>query len=244
MLRDWAEKEPETFHRFFWANHIGYAKFYEKVNDFGTEKLVLTRKMLFEDLKKCVLNQSGIASQLGDVKSILDVGCASGCLLYFIEKHLFPTATILEGIDIDKHLIEKGRAYLSKNASKICLHHADIVDLDRVIGERKYDIILCAGVLMYLNESTAIDVVRSMLNHCSGLVAIKGLAHPIIDNAKLMRSEPRMNDGAFIHNIDAMVKKANGKVIFRKWEGSKEYDGQTVYFVFCQPETYEPKTTK
>ena len=88
---------------------------------------------------------------------------------------------------------------------------------------------------MYLRERAAADVVRSMLNHCSGLVAITGLAHPIVDNAELKYSEPRMSDGALIHNIDAMVEKAGGTIVYRRWEGSKTFDGQTVYFVFCRP---------
>jgi len=90
-------------------------------------------------------------------------------------------------------------------------------------------------VLMYLHERAAADVVQSMLTHCRGLVAITGLAHPVVDNAELKHSEPRMSDGALIHNIDEMVEKAGGTIVYRRWEGQKTFDGQTVYFIFCRP---------
>ena len=35
MIRDWAAKDVDAFHRFLWAHHLGYAKFYEAVHDFG-----------------------------------------------------------------------------------------------------------------------------------------------------------------------------------------------------------------
>lgn len=111
----------------------------------------------------------------------------------------------------------------------------DMTDLDRVMGKRKYDLILCAGILMYVRERAAFDVIRSMLNHCNGLVAIANPAHPSVHNAKLKHSEPR-SDGALIHNIDAMAEWAGGTIVCRRWEGSKMFDGQTVYFVFCRPQ--------
>jgi SAM-dependent methyltransferase len=237
MIRDWVENDADAFHRFLWAHHLGYAKFYEGANDFGIENLPRTRRMLFEDLKECLLHQSRVLEHARDVKSIFEVGCSAGYLLRFMETDIFPASTTLEGIDIDEYALEKGKAYLRAHASKIRLIYADMADLDRVMDERKYDLILCAGVLMYLHERAATNVVQSMLNHCSNLVAIAGLAHPAVDNAELKYSEPRMSDGAFIHNIDAMVEKAGGTIVYRRWEGSKTFDGQTVYFVFCQPGT-------
>jgi hypothetical protein len=75
-----------------------------------------------------------------------------------------------------------------------------------------------------------------MLNHCSGLLIIYSIAHPTIDNSKLEHSETRSSDGVFYHNIDAMVKAAGGKIVYRRWDGSNLCpDGQTVYFVFSRP---------
>lgn len=233
MILDWAGKNVDAFHRFLWSHHLGYAKFYEEANEFGADNILRTRAMLFEDLRDCLLLQNIDPGR--DVKSIFEVGCSAGYLLRFMETTLFPATTTLEGIDIDEYAIEKGKAYLRACASKIRLVCADMADLDHVMDERKYDVILCAGVLMYLHESAAADVVRSMLNHCSGLVAIANPAHPIVDNANLKHSEPR-SDGALIHNIDAMVERVGGTVVYRRWEGSKTFDGQTVYFIFCRPQ--------
>jgi SAM-dependent methyltransferase len=235
MIRDWAEKDVNAFHRFLWAHHLGYAKFYEGINDFGIKNLPKTRRILFDDLKECLLLQSRSPTDAIEVRSIFEVGCSAGYLLHFMETDLFPAATTLEGVDIDEYALKKGNAYLRAHGSKIRLIHADMADLDRYMGGRKFDIIVCAGVLMYLHEYAAADVVQSMLNHCGGLVTIAGLAHPVVDNVQLKHSEIRGSDEAFIHNVDAMVQRAGGKIVYRRWEGSKTFDGQTVYFVFCRP---------
>lgn len=235
ILRDWAEKDPDSFHRFLWSHHLAYARWYEKFNEFGTENLRPTRRMLFEDLKECLL-QNGINPE-GDVKSVFDVGCSSGFLLRYMETNIFPGANKLEGNDIDGPAIERGESYLRGQGSKIHLFHADMSELESIMNGSKYDIVLCAAVLVYLNESAASDVVRTMFNHCNSLVAIYSIAHPSIDNSKLEHSETRSSDGVFYHNIDSMVRNAGGKIVFRRWEGSKTYaDGQTIYFVFSKPE--------
>ncbi|MGA2682162.1 MAG: class I SAM-dependent methyltransferase [Candidatus Bathyarchaeia archaeon] len=231
ILQDWAEKDSDAFHRFLWSRHLGYAKFYEEINTFGTEKITRTRKMLFGELKKCLL----ASGRLGEVKSVFEVGCSGGYMLRYVETDLFPKATVLEGIDIDDYALQTGRAYLRAHASKIRLIRADMADLDHVMNGSKYDVILCLGVLMYLREKTAAGVVKSMLNHCSGLVAIADLAHPVLDNATLEHSQVRRLDGAFIHNIDAMVGDAGGTIVYRRWNETKKFDGQRVYFVFCKP---------
>lgn len=231
IVRDWAEKDSDAYHRFLWSQHLGYAKFYEEVNAFGNEKLLQPRKMLFRELKKFLEGSSG----LREVKSIFEVGCSGGYMLRYVETELFPKAKVLEGIDIDDYALQKGSAYLRAHASKIRLIRADMADIDHVMSERKWDVILCLGVLMYLREKVAAGVVKSMLNHCSGLVAIADLAHPVLDNAKLEHSEVRTSDGAFIHNIDAMVEGAEGTIVYRRWDATKKFDGQMVYFIFCRP---------
>ena len=233
IIRDWAEKDNNAFHLFLWTQHLGYAKFNEITNDYGADNLILTRRMLFEEIKKCLLFRSGTMN----VDSVFEVGCSSGYLLRYIETDLFPRAKVLDGIDIDNYSLEKGRAYLQACKSKIRLIHADMRDLDNVMKGDKYDLILCAGVLMYLDEQAAASVVKSMLSHSKVLVAIACLAHPTIDNSKLERSEPRKLDGALMHNIDAMVQKVGGTIVHRRWEGARTFDGQRIYFIFCSPRT-------
>ncbi len=235
ILRDWAEKDSDAFHRFLWSQHLGYAKFYEETNVFGEQKLILTRKMLFEQLKKSLAT----SDLSGEVQSVFDVGCSEGLMLRYVETKLFPKAKVLEGIDIDDYALKKGNAYLNAHGSKICLIHADIAELESVMNESKYDVIMCLGVLMYLRDQAVASIVKAILNHCSGLVAIADLAHPTVDNAKLVHSEVRGWDGALIRNIDAMVEDAGGIIVYRRWEGAKKFDDQSVYFIFCQPKKQE-----
>ena len=190
--------------------------------------------MLFENLKECLV-KNGI-NPAKDVKSVFDVGCSSGFLLRYVETDVFPAAKTLEGNDIDGPAIKRGEAYLSEHGSKIHLIKADMSELEHIMNGVKYDVVLCAAVLVYLQESAAAEVVRTMLNHCKSVVAIYSIAHPTVDNSTLEHSETRSSDGVFYHNIDSMIKQAGGKVIYRRWEGSKTYsDGQTTYFVFSKP---------
>ena len=91
IVRDWAERDSDAFHRFLWSRHLGYAKFYEENNAFGNDKLVRTRKMLFGDLKKYLLG----SGNLEDVKSVFEVGCSEGYMLRYVETELFSKATVL-----------------------------------------------------------------------------------------------------------------------------------------------------
>ncbi len=233
MLRDLAEKDADAFHRFLWSHHLVYARWYEEKNEFGAENLRLIRRMMFQDLKDYLLKND--MNLFRNVKSVFDVGCSSGFLLRFVETDFFPNATKLEGNDIDVPAIERGKKFLSEHASKVRLFNADMANLDSIMNGSKYDIILCVGVLVYLQEPAATLVIRSMLNHCGGLVVILAIAHPAIDNSELKHSETRNLDGIFLHNIDAMVKSAGGKVVYRRWD-PKLYDNQNIYFVFCKPD--------
>ena len=230
LIRDLAEKDVDSYHRFLWSHHLGYAKLYDAANGFGAAKLLATRRILFADLA-AYLKKQGI-DPARDVKSIFEVGCSRGYLLRFAETEVFPSATEIGGIDIDRYAIQEGKEYLESRGSKIHLQCTDMADLDNFMGEKTYDVILCAGVLMYLKKEAAERVVRAMIRHARSVVAIAGLAHPGVDNFTLARSERRW-DAALIHNIDAMVQKAGGELLYRRWEGPRLYGGQSVYFVFC-----------
>ena len=56
-----------------------------------------------------------------------------------------------------------------------------------------------------------------------------------VDNAALAQSDVRATDRTFVHNLDRMVELAGGKVVGRRWEGDRQVDGQTIYFVFALP---------
>ena len=166
---------------------------------------------------------------------MLEVGCSLGYQLRYLETDLFPGTAVLEGIDIDQYAIRSGEEQLRAVQSKISLSCGDIQQLDGLLGRRVYDVIICSGVLMYLKEAEAAEVVRAMLSHSRVIVAMAGLAHPVLDNADLSHSDVRDQDQTFVHNLDRMVKDAGGNLLARRWEGDLKVDGQTIYFVFGAP---------
>jgi SAM-dependent methyltransferase len=233
LLRDYAEREPDEFHRFLWSHHLGYAETYEIERRFGPGRIHPTRRMLFDDLAR-VLRERGTDPE-HDIHSVFEVGCSLGYLLRFLETGLFRSAEVLEGNDIDGYAIESGSAHLARLGSRIRLHHGDMAAPEQILGERRFDVILCAGVLMYLQEAPAAAVVDSILRHTGRLAAFAGLAAPGSDNRELAASTPRLRDGTFIHNIDRMVERAGGRVVFRRWEATRQVDGNTIYFVIAAP---------
>lgn len=230
LMRDLAVKNINEYHKFLWSNHLGYADTYEVALRFGHENVKESRKMFFSDLNDSLIKLGIRPSR--DIMSVFEVGCSLGYQLRHMETDLFSSADRLEGIDIDAYAIQSGVKYLKSTGSKVQLMCADMEELDRLLGSEMYDIIVCSGVLMYLNENAAARVVDTMMSHTKIMLAFTGLAHPDIDNSQLEHSVTRDNDQSFIHNIDSMIKKAGGKILARRWEGTNLVDGHTIYFVF------------
>jgi SAM-dependent methyltransferase len=232
MLRDLAESDPNAYHRFLWGHHLGYAETYEVAVRFGADKVHATRRMLFDDLSQCL---SSVSVDPKLVTSVFEIGCSLGYNLRFLEQFVFPHAAILEGCDIDAYAVEQGRAYLETIGSRVNVFTADMAALQQRLHGKTYDVTFCAGVLMYLVREDAERVVADILRHTKVVAAFSGLADPDQDNAALTDSRVRERDGTFVHNIDAMVTRAGGRVIQRRWGGSRSVDGNTVYFVFAEP---------
>ena len=230
LLRDFSERDPNAYHRFLWANHFCYAETYEVALRFGADQIHPTRRFLFEDLETCLAT---LGVRPAEVDSVFEVGSSLGYNLRFLEARLFSDATVLEGCDIDDYAVTRGSEYLRTIASKVRVTVADMSALDALLRDRRFDVTLCAGVLMYLNEAEAEHVVASVLRHTGMVAAFAGLADPERDNATLPQSGIRSRDRTFIHNIDAMVSRAGGRVLQRRWEGPRVVDGNTVYFVFA-----------
>jgi SAM-dependent methyltransferase len=240
LVRDLAERDVHAYHDFLWTNHLGYAESYEVRSRFGPENIKASRLMFFDDLA-ALLARRGMSADR-DIQSVLEVGCSLGYQLRFMETDLFPGALALEGFDLDRHAIESGAAYLRGVGSKVSLRCGDVSLLEQMPGRVLFDLMVCTGVLMYLTEERAASVVRAMLKR-TRLLALAGLAHPRADNAQLDRSDTRRRDSTFIHNFDAMVERAGGRVVARRWEGSRDVDGNTIYFVFATPEETEDRIT-
>ncbi|HEX5824281.1 MAG TPA: class I SAM-dependent methyltransferase [Candidatus Limnocylindrales bacterium] len=235
LLRDFAEREPNEAHRFLWAHHLAYAESYEVERRFGADRINETRHMLFADLRAYLMDQ-GVDPAV-DIRSVFEVGCSLGYLLRHLETTMFTSATSIEGVDIDRYAIEQGSAHLGVLGSKVNLRTFDIADLETALSGRTVDVILCLGVLLYLPQADAHEVVRAILRHTGVVAAFAGLAHPTRDNATLHASVIRDRDATFIHDIDEMVNDGGGSVAWRRWEGPRLVDGNTVYFVFARPST-------
>ena len=237
LLRDFAATDPNGYHRFLWANHLGYAETYEVAVRFGADRLHPTRRLLFEELQACLTD---LAIRPDAVDSVFEVGCSLGYNLRFLETDVFSAATVFDGCDIDGYAVAQGSAYLHAYGSRVRLFRADMGDLDAALGDCRYDVTLSAGVLMYLQRPEAHHVVASLLRHTKHLAVFAGLADPDDDNATLQTSRVRSSDGTFIHDIDAMVRRAGGRVVRRRWEGARLVEGNTVYFVFATPSGARP----
>ena len=234
LLRDFAEKDINRYHKFMWANHLTYAVTYEVEKQFGNENMKRSRKIFFSEL-------ASVLSKLGkdvkkDINSIFEVGCSLGYQLRYLETEIFTSASKIEGIDIDDQAIVEGSHYLKELGSKVKITCADMEDISISMSDKLYDVLVCSGVLLYLNEESGTRLVELMLKHTGTLLAMSGLAHPEVDNKELKNSVTRDGDGTFIHNMDSMVKEAGGKVVARRWEGSKIFDGHTIYFIFALKE--------
>jgi SAM-dependent methyltransferase len=236
LVRDLLRDDPKQFHKFAWSNHfMGYARWYDSEEElFAFEQMQPTRVQLFQDLTS-VLDGEGIPRS--DVRSVLEVGCSLGYLLRYVETHVFPNCPDIVGIDIDAPAIEKGQRFLARADSRVVLHAGDMEHLDALVGPRTFDITLAAGVLSYLNEDDASRMVAQLLARTRHVLALAGLACVERNNNCLTRSEESPGHaGQWVHNFEALVARAGGRVVRTRWEGAKQYNFQTVCFVFAVPD--------
>jgi SAM-dependent methyltransferase len=231
LIQDLAERDVDAYHRFLWEHHLGYAETYRVEDRFGKSRIHQTRKMLFADLERWYAEQG--AGFKADVRSVFEVGCSLGYLLRYLETDVLEAPERLAGVDIDRHAIVQGAAYLRDQGSRVALEAADMDELARVLAGQHFDLFLCCGVLMYTRAEQATEIVRTMLEH-GRTVAISGLAHSDVDNRMLDAAVVRERDGTLVHNIDAIVEAAGGQVLWRRWEGPKLVDGNTIYFLICR----------
>jgi SAM-dependent methyltransferase len=231
-VRDLSLKDINSYHKFLWSNHLSYAATYEPEHRFARENINESRREFFSDLGS-LLKGMGIHPG-SDVKSVFEVGCSLGYQLRHMETDLFTGAEALEGIDIDEYAVLSGMEHLSRIGSGVKLRQADMESIEDVLEGRLFDVIICTGVLMYLNEKKASLVVKRLLQHTGKVLAVAGLAHPETDNSLLSSSAIRESDRSFIHNVSKMVREGGGTVLEERWEGEKVFDDNTIYFVFAK----------
>ncbi|MEO8452323.1 MAG: class I SAM-dependent methyltransferase [Gemmatimonadota bacterium] len=232
LLRDLADRDPNEFHRFLWSHHLAYAETYDIAQRFGAANLHPSRRIFFDDL---VAALSARGKEPAAIRSVFEAGCSLGYLLRHLETDVFTAAPVLEGNDIDRFAVRQGQDHLNDLGSKVRLHAADLTELPRVFAGRRFDVVMAAGVLMYLQEGDARKVVEGLLRGTGSVLALAGLADPDRDNFELTQSGLRDRDGTFIHNLDRFVADAGGRIISRRWDGARQVDGNTIYFVFAEP---------
>jgi len=233
LIEDWAKSDPDAYHRFVWSHHMGYAVSYEIAQRFGQENIHPSRKLLCQELLSYLALQNNMTSE--GIRSVFEVGCSMGYLLRYLEEDIFPAASVFEGIDIDRYAIEAGSRHLESMRSIVRISCTDMVELNAFMQDRTYDLTIAPGVLMYLTENAATDVVRAMLRHTIKLMVVAGLAHPDTDNGNLKKSVIRQSDGAFIHNLDRIVETSGATVVYRRWDGAQNLQGNSIYFLFVVP---------
>jgi cyclopropane fatty-acyl-phospholipid synthase-like methyltransferase len=235
LVRDLLAKDPKQFHKFLWANHfMGYARWYDSEQElFAFEQMQPTRLELFRELTAALADLNVTPSH---VRSVLEIGCSQGYLLRYLEAHVFPEANDILGIDIDAPAIQKGQRILAEAGSRVKLVAGDMEQLDALVGPRAYDVTLAAGVLSYLNEADAQRMVEELFRRTRRVLALAGLASLHRDNKFLTESELSPGHaGQWIHNFEALVTRAGGRVVRSRWEGAVQYNQQTICFVFAVP---------
>lgn len=236
LIRDLQVEDPKTFHKFAWSHHLmGYARWYDSEDElFAPEQMQPSRVELFADLRSVL--QNDLKLPISAIESVLEVGCSQGYLLRHLETDVFPTCKEFVGIDIDAPAIDKGQKHLSRLDSSVTILHGDMERLASLVGARTFDLTLAAGVLSYLNQEDATVVLSHMLQRTAKVLALAGLAWVDAPNNTLEKSilSPS-HEGQWIHNFDAMITAAGGRVIRNRWEGARLYNLQTLCFAFAVP---------
>jgi SAM-dependent methyltransferase len=232
ILADFRRENPSEYHKFLWGKHLYYAKTYSVELRFGPENQENSRRVYFQSL---VNHLRALQVQPDQVKSVLEVGCSLGYQLRHMETALFPNAENFLGTDIDESAIHEGRKALASMGSNVELMVGDIEKLSDTLGDRRFDIVICTGVLMYLDEKAATACVGAMLKHTKIMLGMAGLANPEIPNNQLEHSIFREMDHSLIHNLETMAEANGGHILGVDWEGTEIVEGNSIYFVFVAP---------
>jgi SAM-dependent methyltransferase len=240
LLADWADSDPAEYHRFVWSNHLSYARYYDFREFRQSRGRYFTRlhplRLELMSMVVAYLQLRGIDAT-SDVHSYLDVGCSLGYMPRFAET-TFRAARRILGIDIDSYAIEQGREHLRREGSVATLEIGDMASIDELVGDERFDVVTCTGVLQYFDEQAATQAVASMLRHTSRVLALSGPPCGDTDNGMLERSRVRAYDHALFHNFDRMVAAGGGRVVARRWDGSEHVDGKVgAYLVVAIPGT-------
>jgi SAM-dependent methyltransferase len=236
LIRDLQTSDPKAFHKFVWSHHLmGYARWYDREEElFAAEQMQPSRVELFSDLGSVLREE--LSLDVADIESVLEVGCSQGYLLRHLETTVLSDCAELAGVDIDAPAIAKGSRYLHRVGSRVKLFHGDMENLGALFGSSTFDVTIAAGVLSYLDQADAAGVVHQMLLRTRRLLVLAGLASLDRPNNTLEGSiASSTHPGQWIHNFDALIAAAGGRVVRARWEGARLYNLQTLCFAFAVP---------
>lgn len=236
LIRDLQESDVKEFHKFLWTHHLDrYGLAYEAGDLFSSGKLNSTTQAyeaFLEDLTASAQEVGGLEA----MGSVLDVGCSVGHVLRGLETDLISDVPVLVGMDIDRHAIAAGTAFLSQVGSKIRLVAGDLEELGDVLGDERFDFSYAAGSLSYLSEGDTREAVRAILGRTERLAAFIGLANPGVANSEMPGSRFRDELGRmWTHNFEEMVVSNGWSVVRSRWEPPGEGDAQGLYSVWARP---------
>jgi SAM-dependent methyltransferase len=232
VLGDLRRRDPETLHRFLWSNHLAYAARYEVESKFAPHHINPTRHILFRQVQEYYTARA--LDPREHVRSVFDIGCSLGYLLRHLEVNVFPSAATLNGIDIDRYAVQTGMAYLRSVRSNVELFEADLDKASDLMSRFRYDLTICCGVLMYVNEDSAKCALQAMFAHSRQLVGLICLARGECRRARAS-SEVRPSDGAYVHDIHRMIPEAGGTVLSSTWVGTATSGSSPSYVILAEP---------
>lgn len=112
------------------------------------------------------LEKAYVLSNVGKSRQIiLDIGCGTGRWA----KNLSGIALSYDGIDYTRDFIIQNKANAKYNQKFVCM---SATELDRSKLKPAYSLIICTGVMMYINDKDLIKLLKSIadlatLNYCS-----------------------------------------------------------------------------
>jgi SAM-dependent methyltransferase len=100
-------------------------------------------------------------SKYSPIKSVLEIGCASGPNLYLIAKK-FPKASI-RGIDISPVAVQKGNTWFRQEGfSNVKLEVGKAQDLKR-FADKTFDVVFTDAALIYISPDEIKQIIEEML---------------------------------------------------------------------------------
>jgi 2-polyprenyl-3-methyl-5-hydroxy-6-metoxy-1,4-benzoquinol methylase len=137
--------------------------------------MTTSKKYIYNITENLNHSASKISALIAHGQSVLEIGCASGIQTRHFKERLGCRVT---GIEIDPLAAEDARPF----CDKLIIGSIETLDLNRALGDKRFDAITFADVLEHLYDpSAALKKVRPFLNEGGHLIAsIPNIAHAAI----------------------------------------------------------------